>query len=314
MSSASSIFVTGSHRSGTTWVGKLLASAPDVFYIHEPFHISHPPGICPVRVERWLQYVGTHNEEHYKTALQRTFDLRFSLGKHIRSAVDASTSHFHDGSRGIVWAMKEWGRWIWARMAGRRPLVKDPLAIFSAEWIASRFDPQIVILVRHPAGFAHSHQRAGWTHDFTSFTEQPALMGRLPDSHARELREAVDEPGDIVDQAALLWKVIYHEVSRYRERHSEWMIVRNEDLATRPLKEFRSLCQFLDIPFDDRFKQSVRTHTSGPTDPEELHAVQRDSQSEAWKWKRKLEKSTIDRIQRLTSPVWEKFYDRSSWK
>ena len=30
------ILVTGSHRSGSTWVGKMLATSPSVNYIHEP--------------------------------------------------------------------------------------------------------------------------------------------------------------------------------------------------------------------------------------------------------------------------------------
>ena len=36
MQNASPILVTGSHRSGSTWVGKMLSVAPHVAYIHEP--------------------------------------------------------------------------------------------------------------------------------------------------------------------------------------------------------------------------------------------------------------------------------------
>lgn len=267
-----------------------------------------------MEVDRWLQYVGVHNEGRYLPALQRTFGLSFSVGSHIRSALDPSRSHFHGGLRGAIWGVKEWVRWRWAHVRGERPLVKDPLAVFSAEWIAAEFDPQVVILVRHPAGFVHSLRRAEWTHDFTSFTEQPMLMQRLPQKYANQVREAARDPGDIIDQATLLWKIIYHEVSEYRDRHPDWMIVRKEDLSTRPMKEFKSLCTFLDIAFDERFKQNVRDHTSGPSAPEELHAVQRDSQSEAWKWKRALDQCTIDRVRRRTAPVWNEFYERDSWK
>ena len=37
------ILVTGSHRSGTTWVGKTIALSPSVTYIGEPF--NDPPRI-----------------------------------------------------------------------------------------------------------------------------------------------------------------------------------------------------------------------------------------------------------------------------
>ena len=32
------ILVTGSHRSGSTWVGKMIASHPRVAYVEEPFN------------------------------------------------------------------------------------------------------------------------------------------------------------------------------------------------------------------------------------------------------------------------------------
>src|SRR5436190_552737 len=42
-----SILVTGSHRSGTGWVGQVLAASPAaVGYVWEPFSILHRPGTC----------------------------------------------------------------------------------------------------------------------------------------------------------------------------------------------------------------------------------------------------------------------------
>jgi len=42
------ILVSGSPRSGTTWLAKLLDSHPDVLYRHEPDEVSPPiPGADP---------------------------------------------------------------------------------------------------------------------------------------------------------------------------------------------------------------------------------------------------------------------------
>ena len=38
------ILVTGAHRSGTTWVGKMLAADADTGYISEPLNVLHRPG------------------------------------------------------------------------------------------------------------------------------------------------------------------------------------------------------------------------------------------------------------------------------
>ena len=43
------ILVTGSHRSGTTWVGKMLAADSDTAYISEPLNVLHRLGIFRAR-------------------------------------------------------------------------------------------------------------------------------------------------------------------------------------------------------------------------------------------------------------------------
>lgn len=179
MASGRPILVTGSHRSGTTWCGRVLASQPSVFYLDEPFHPHHPSGVFSTRIERWFQYVDGDLDDRYENALRQTVGLRFNLSRQLRAALRREQQKAPEGWRGVAWAVREWARWTRARWSEARPLLKDPIALFSAEWIAKRFDAQVIITVRHPAAFAHSLQRAGWTHDFSSFTEQPAY-GRRP--------------------------------------------------------------------------------------------------------------------------------------
>ena len=44
---ANPILVTGSHRSGTTWAGQMLATAPGIGYIHEPFNCDIRMSVNP---------------------------------------------------------------------------------------------------------------------------------------------------------------------------------------------------------------------------------------------------------------------------
>jgi LPS sulfotransferase NodH len=39
------ILVTGAHRSGTTWVGKILCASGEAAYISEPLNLWHRPGV-----------------------------------------------------------------------------------------------------------------------------------------------------------------------------------------------------------------------------------------------------------------------------
>src|SRR5439155_23993534 len=57
------ILVTGSHRSGTGWVGQVLAASPRALgYVWEPFSILHRPGVCAARFEHWFPYVCAEND------------------------------------------------------------------------------------------------------------------------------------------------------------------------------------------------------------------------------------------------------------
>ena len=51
------ILVTGAHRTGTTWVGRLLAAAPAVAYISEPLNVLHRPGVFRAKVANWYTYI-----------------------------------------------------------------------------------------------------------------------------------------------------------------------------------------------------------------------------------------------------------------
>ena len=80
------ILVTGAHRSGTTWVGKMLALAPGVAYIHEPFSPKAPKGLSPAGFERYFTVVTSENEGRYRAGLKHSLALRYDVSAQLRSA------------------------------------------------------------------------------------------------------------------------------------------------------------------------------------------------------------------------------------
>ena len=81
MSAAPPILVTGAHRSGTTWVGKMLALAPGVAYLHEPFN----PRFSAGRFDRYFIVVTSENEDRYAPELERVLELRYDLAARLRT-------------------------------------------------------------------------------------------------------------------------------------------------------------------------------------------------------------------------------------
>ena len=91
------------------------------------------------------------------------------------------------------------------------------------------------MLIRHPAAFVSSVKRLGWTHDFALFLDQPLLLRDHLAPFEDEIRDFAEHERDRIDQAILLWRLIYHTVGTFRERHPEWTFVRHEDLSREPV-------------------------------------------------------------------------------
>src|SRR5579859_4669658 len=85
MASGKSILVTGPHRSGTTWVGKMIASSPSVAYIQEPFHPGRRAGICNVPFPYQFSYVTDENEAAFYHHMKATLSFQFQFGAAIAS-------------------------------------------------------------------------------------------------------------------------------------------------------------------------------------------------------------------------------------
>ena len=97
----------------------------------------------------------------------------------------------------------------------------------------------VVVLIRHPAAFAASLKRLGWKHSFATFIQD----GRVPEvlrPYEAEIREQAERPGEILAQAALLWRLLYNAVDGYRERHPDWAFVRHEDASLGPGRDLRA--------------------------------------------------------------------------
>jgi hypothetical protein len=303
----SPILVTGAHRSGTTWVGAMLALSPRIGLIHEPFSPVTPPGVAGGCFDRFFQYVCPENDEayasHFERMLRFSYDLRRQLPA-IRSprALARTGVDFFDFTRN--------------RLRGARPLLKDPIAVFSSEWLASRFGASVVVLIRHPAAFASSLVRLGWTHDFGGMLAQPLLMRDHLAPYESEIRRFAETEQDVLDQAILLWRVVYGTVATFRERHPDWTYVRHEDLSREPLPEFEALYATLGIPFDDQVRHAILEH-SGEANPSELrrsHDIRLNSKASISSWRTRLTPEQIERVRTGTADVYPSFYgDDEDW-
>jgi hypothetical protein len=304
------ILVTGSIRSGTTWVGKTLGTAPGVAVIHEPFNIDHQLGIF---AHRWSnQYTYLTNEAQETTtvgdALADTLAFRYRPLLHLRNV---------ESTRRTLGLLRDLPRfWYRRHVSHPRPVLKDPIAVFSAEWLAERFDMDVVTMVRHPGAFAWSYRRIAEPNRLTDLIQQKALREGPLQPFVDEIARAA-RTEDPIYQAAVLWRVTYATVAAYQERHPDWVLVRHEDLSTRPFVTFPDLFTRLDLPFTERTERFIELTTNSENPAEsphhKLHHLRRNSRANVTAWQRRLSLGEISQVRRLTEDVAGLYYTDSTW-
>lgn len=297
------ILVTGAHRSGTTWVGKMLALDAQVAYISEPLNVLHRPGVLRAKVKHWYQYICEQNEVEYLAPFEELLDYRYHTWSEIKSLrslkdflrMGRDFKIFYDGLE-----------------HGQRALLKDPFAVFSIPWFAKRFNFRVVITVRHPAAFASSLKRLGWNFDFNDLLDQPLLMRDHLEPY-RQRMQAV-RADDVIGQASLLWTMIYRFVHSTVKLNPDFIIVRHEDLSREPLGGFHDLYSSLGLAFTSQVEQGILSSSSSENPAElsrgKVHSVKLDSRANVDNWKKRLTDEEIARVLEITGDALELYYPK----
>lgn len=298
------ILVTGGHRTGTTWVGKMLAASGEAAYISEPLNVWHRPGVLSTPVSYWYTYICTDNESEYLPALLEMLEFRYHTWAEVKSL---------HSRKDLMRMVRDWNAFRSGRFHQKRPLVKDPFAIFSARWLVERLRFQVVITIRHPAAFTSSLKRLHWPFEFNDLLAQSLLMRDRLEPYREEMAAISSE--DIIGQGSLIWKMIYQTVVDCYLGRPDFYLVRHEDLSAEPVVWYRKLYKSLGLGFNRQAEEAV-VSSSGADNPKEsskIHAFKLDSQANLQRWKHRLTREEIDRIHQLTGEVASQFYPEESW-
>jgi len=290
------ILVTGAHRSGSTWVGQILSLSKNIRYIHEPFNIDEPR-IHPLNY--WFEYISENDPKDRQKRIYQFIDemLDYNIPGIIKDFKMIRGPN--DLLRFVVDTFER---------INKRPLIKDPLSVMSADWIYKKFKASVIITMRHPAAFVASVKFKEWEHPFGHFSKQKELMKVLTPFADKILAYQQAKP-DLIDQGILLWNIIYYRVLQYQQKYPGWIFIRHEDLSRNPVDEFRKIFRKLHL----RYHQQIVDKIIESTSAKEEEKLKRDSIKNITAWKKRLTKREIERIKVGTSGLWEKLYAEQDW-
>ena len=274
------ILVTGMYRSGTTWVGAMLAPA-GLWHLHEPFNPNR--GL-------W------QDELAYAPAADRRPDIDDLVRDLVR------------GRHRAVLRLQHAGRWFTPlRLLPFEParvLLKDPSAALLSEYLVRRHGMRALVLFRHPAAIVRSFLRLGWP---TGALVRGLLSSpRLMEDWLAPVESSMTAAAGRRD--ALSGTVLYGCVARvllgFASRNPESMTrLAFEELCEDPVAAFRSLYEMLDLAYDDRVRDvHVRLSSAGEA-RERPFGVIRSSASVARRWRTEASEGELETIRE----VWSRF-------
>jgi Sulfotransferase domain len=302
-------------------VGKLLDAGGRVVYINEPLNDQRPPGRSPgvlaVDVEHRFPYISEANEDAYLEPFGETLQLRYHHLAELRQ---------NRSPRDLLRMAKYSSSFTRGRLRGRRPLLDDPFAVFSAGWFARRLECEVIVIVRHPAALACSRKQLGWRTDFNHLLRQPLLLEEWLHPFEDEMRALVADP-DPLAEGSLLWRLCYHVIGGLQKDSAPIRVVRHEDLSLDPMGGFTELYRNLGLPLTDKVRTTIERSSSGGDPNANGHSwslstqgVSKtgfrplDSRANAVKWKTVLTPEEVSRVRAMTEDVAPLFYSDEDWR
>ncbi|PQB03886.1 sulfotransferase [Aureitalea marina] len=293
------ILVTGSNRSGSTWVGRVLASNGKVDTIIEPLNVNRVQRFGHYDINTWYPTINSDSTESLIREIHKLY------ADYLNTSIIGSFRDFFKSYEGFgpLISLKKRLR----RASKPVKMLKDPMAIFLVPWLVEQFAVIPVILIRHPAAYVLSIKEKGWKFDFQNLLEQPNFFNGGMDQLESEVRAHQNSRNDsLIDNAALFWKVCYTKVQLYQRDHPQWHYVRHEDLSHEPAAQFQRMFAYLQLDYNQAVRDYIRNSTSVQDNKSDQYL--RNSKKNAEKWKYLLNAEEIERIYAITASVSNHFY------
>lgn len=292
------ILVTGSHRSGTTWVGKTLYQHKSVKYVYEPFNIDYDKGNMYLNLDTWFLNAPGSKE---KKKIRNRFDRFFSSNSLIRSwqLCKISEQDYKFPLRFL--------KFLFVKSARPKTVIKDPIALLSAGWIDEHYPVKVICMVRGPLGFIGSVKKAGWDFDFSHFEKQDTLIREWMHPFKDQIYK-INREGDYIERACLLWNMLHYAIFTYKQNKPHWLFVEYKEIALNPVEKFSQIFDYADLDMQKNIEKYIREYTSAinPKEPENHEYMPIDSKKSPENWKKRLTSEEIKKVKSLTKDVYTK--------
>ena len=302
------IVLTGMHRSGTTFPGKIMNTIGEVLQIHEPFN----PLFGCEGVDTVYPFAG-ETRDKAAPALEKIVGDLLRLKCKYKAQASSDTflkgiSRRLVGGRGGISLLQARLKSLLLSKDRASILVKDPFAFLMTPFLVKRHDAKVIIMVRHPVAVWNSIKRMEWKFSFSNFASPDFFQ--LDENRGCDV-ELLDRMDD-VRKIANLWVILYRQALLYASRYGRnVLLVRHEDLCVDAVSVMRVMTQFAQLLPPPDFSEQIRKFTEhGKVNAQQgkLHDFRRNSRELAWSWTRREHAAEENELRHLAGELVNELY------
>ncbi|NET01097.1 MAG: hypothetical protein F6K61_11100 [Sphaerospermopsis sp. SIO1G1] len=309
------IFLTGSVRSGSTWVSNIIATSPSLNYISaEPFNTLVSQNHFGIEFPNLFYIIKNNEDAQFIHSIRNVFNQRWEIQDFNRRLYALIKTKSTDP--------KLYARIFkyWALSLNNKPsFLKDPIAFFSCEQIYKLISSQNIILIRHPAAFCNSMLRNSWSFDPNLLIKQNFFTNLVVAVYQDRAKYLSKFPKNekILEKSILLWNIVHTMILDFQTKYPDWIFLKHEDLCINPCIQFQLLFEKLNIEYTLITEKKIlaSSNSSNPTDIPSgvIHNINRDSKKLVDLWKNKLSSQQVELIYRETQQVSHHLYSNDQW-
>jgi hypothetical protein len=324
------LLVVGLPRSGTTWTAHVLAQAPGCTAVLEPDNEkTSAPAIAAKRNLGRFPVLGADDaapgfEQLWAWALRGAPPSRAGrAGARLVRGADADALERLVAGRPpprlrLAGALARLPRGRLGppvpaapgtSVPGNRPgrlLVKSVHAVLALEWLTTRFDLDVVVVLRHPANVLASWLELDLPDADRGLDRHPGVRARYVDPWA------LPAPGPTaLERAAWHVGLLSAVMEDAAARHPRWLVCAHEELCREPAAGFRRLYDALGLPWDGGVDRALAATDAPGTG----FSLQRRAAELPDAWRTRLDGGQVATLHRVLAgfPLLRSVADTADW-
>ncbi|MFC1887843.1 sulfotransferase [Candidatus Cloacimonadota bacterium] len=288
MANYNNILLVSVPRSGSTWIGSVIAHEKNSFMVYEPDNeeVNLRAAFYKRKYSRYPYLTGRDNSTEYYALFNRVFNKIVFPDKR-------NSMYLHKQKQKILRRLfKRRTLQIMSYDEGKKitKLVKSVHCGLALEFLIKNFQFKPVILLRHPANIALSFQKMNLSESEIDLSAD----NKLYNDYLKPYYLKIEQLRQPLEKIGFQIGFFYFYFAELKKKYKDIMIINHDEIINDPEKEFKKLFASLGLIWSNMVEHFV----SSTNKPGEGHQIYRVLDNEKDKWKIHFSEDQLEQLRK----------------